>query len=104
MGALVKIDVRWDEAAGAPTADDVTVGTKHGQTPLQWKGDATIGGITGINGLPSSEFTTPQSSSAKVWTATDKCTQTGDWTYTIAGTKADGTAGTSDPKITNEDE
>ena len=102
--ALVKIDVRWDDATGAPTADDVNVGIKHGQTPLQWTGDESIASITGIDGLSSGEFTAPQSSSAKVWTATDKCTQKGDFPYTITGTKADGTAGMSDPKITNDDE
>ncbi len=104
MGKIVKIDVRWDEATGAPTADDVTVGIQQGRTPIQWRGDATIGSITGIIGLPSGEFTLPQSSSAKVWTTTDKCSTTGSWPYSIAGTKADGTAGMSDPKIENEDE
>ena len=106
MGAPIIIPVSWDESTGAPTAPDKTVHIKNGATVLRWEGDSTIASITGINGLPdgpNGEFTTPQGS-AKEWTATDKATKTGEWTYTIAGTKADGTAGMSDPRITNDDE
>ena len=109
MGAPITITVYWDESTGAPTADDTTVHKKNGATVLQWEGNSTIDRITGINGLPDGpggEFTTPQSKAGekKKWTATDKATQTGHWDYTIAATKADGTAGKSDPRITNDDE
>lgn len=107
MGAPITITVYWDDATGAPTADDTTVGIRNGATVLRWEGNSTIDRITGINGLPDGpggEFTTPQSKAGqkKKWTATDKAKKTGEWTYTIAGTKADGTEGKSDPMIRNE--
>ena len=97
----ISITVSWDGSTGKPTAPDTNVSISQGRTVLQWKGDDTIGSITGITGLPSSEFTLPQSSSAKVWTSTDKCTKKGVWEYKIAGTNAAGTVGNSDPQIHN---
>ncbi len=102
MGKPITITVSWDESTGAPTADETPVPIKDGATVLQWKGNDTIGSITGIIGLPSDEFTIPQGKSPKVWTATDKCTKTGLWKYGIAGTNVDGTKGESDPMIRNE--
>ncbi len=102
MGAPITIPVRWDDTAGAPTANDTTVGIRHGATVLQWEGDDSIGSITGITGLPNDEFTIPQKGSPKRWTATDKCTKTGLWKYGIAATNVDGTEGKSDPMIRNE--
>ena len=104
MGAPITITVKWDEDKKEPTASDKTVQIKNGATVLRWEGDSTIASITDITGLPdgpNGEFTTPQGS-AKVWTATDKATKKGEWTYEIAGTKADGTEGKSDPMIRNE--
>ena len=102
MGAPIPINVSWDDSTGQPTASDTSVSISQGATVLRWEGDETIGSITGITGLPSDEFTIPQGS-GKVWTATDKCTKKGEWPYEIAGTKADGTEGKSDPMIRNED-
>lgn len=99
----IDVTVNWDATNNRPTVSQnpILVPTANGATVIQWTNGANITNFQ-ITGLDTNQFTYPSNSNpVTTFTATDKNSAVGTYSYTVTATHSSGLQGRHDPDIEN---